>query len=105
MPRCWLLASCALLAMSWPETIDTALFRWINHGLANHFFDWLMPQLASPRWFVLAAAVALGILCCKGGRRGRMCALLLLLAIALSDGLVCNSIKHAVNRARPCIAL
>src|SRR5258708_7853803 len=91
--------------MSWLEAIDTGLFRLINHGLANGFFDWLMPQLASPRWFFLATAVALGILCCKGGRRGRVCALLLLLAVALADGLVCNSVKHAVNRVRPCIAL
>ena len=91
--------------MSWLEAIDTSLFRFVNHGLANGVFDWLMPQLASPRWFFLAAAVALGILCCKGGRRGRVCALLLLLAVALADGLVCNSVKHAVNRVRPCVAL
>jgi membrane-associated phospholipid phosphatase len=87
------------------QQLDTALFRFINQTCANDFFDWLMPKLAAPKWFIPAVIVALALLICKGGRRGRICALLLVAAVALTDGLVCNSIKHAVDRVRPCIAL
>ena len=40
-----------------------------------------------------------------GNARARLCALLLTLVVALGDPLVVNTIKHAVHRMRPCLAL
>src|SRR2546421_901966 len=91
--------------MGWLSTIDTALFRFINQSLANPVFDWLMPRLAGHPLFVPAIVVAGALLLCRGGRRGRLFVLFLVLAIALGDGLVCNNIKKLVARPRPCIAL
>jgi membrane-associated phospholipid phosphatase len=47
-----------LSAMHWLQTLDTALFHFINRSLSNPLFDWLMPLLSGGngvmRWFVLA---------------------------------------------------
>ncbi len=91
--------------MAWPQAIDTALFRFVNQSLANPAFDWLMPKLAGHALFLPAVIVAGALLLWKGGRRGRLFVLLLALTIGLTDGLVCNTIKKAVARPRPGIAL
>ena len=35
--------------MHWLQSLDTALFHFINGALANPFFDWLMPVLSGNR--------------------------------------------------------
>ena len=89
----------------WFIALDTALFRFINHSLTNPVFDWLMPRLAGHPLFIPAALVAGMLFVWKGGRRGRLFVVFLVLAIALGDGLVSNTIKKLVRRPRPCIAL
>ena len=92
-------------SMSWLQAIDTALFRFVNQSLANPVLDWLMPGLAGHSLFVPVLLV-LGVwLVWKGGRRGRLFVLFLALVILLGDSLVCNTIKTAVGRPRPCVAL
>jgi 4-amino-4-deoxy-L-arabinose transferase-like glycosyltransferase/membrane-associated phospholipid phosphatase len=95
--------------MHWLQTPDTGLFHFINRSLGNPFFDWLMPLLSggsgAMHWFVLLAA-ATGIAALFfGGARARLCVLMILLVVALGDPLIVNTIKHAVARPRPCIAL
>jgi membrane-associated phospholipid phosphatase len=95
--------------MHWLEALDTALFHFINRSLSNPFFDGLMPILSGAgavmHWFVLAVAVAFLAAMIFGGARARLCAILILFAGALGNGLVVNTIKHAVHRPRPCMAL
>lgn len=95
--------------MHWLQALDTAVFHFINGSLSNRFFDWLMPLLSGAggvmHWFVLAAVAAFAAAMVFGGARARVCALMIFLAVALGDGLVVNTIKHAVGRPRPCIAL
>jgi 4-amino-4-deoxy-L-arabinose transferase-like glycosyltransferase/membrane-associated phospholipid phosphatase len=91
--------------MDWLLSQDTAFFRFINHALANPVFDWLMPRLAGHVLF-LPILLTLGVLgICKGGRRARILVLLLALSVGIADGVVSNSIKKALARPRPCIAL
>ena len=95
--------------MHWLQTIDTALFHFINGSLSNPFFDRLMPVLSGGdgvmRWFIpLVLAVIVGTLG-FGNTRARLCALMVALVIALGDPLVVNTIKHLVDRPRPCITL
>jgi membrane-associated phospholipid phosphatase len=87
------------------QSIDTALFRFVNQSMANPVCDWLMPRLAGHPLFV--PVLLLGALWAlwRGGRRERVFVLLLLIAIGLADGAVSNTIKKAVARPRPCIAL
>ena len=95
--------------MHWLQTIDTALFRFINGSLSNPFCDWLMPIMSGGdgvmRWFVpLAVVMVVGTLC-FGSARARLCALMIFLVVALGDPLVINTIKHLVERPRPCMVL
>ena len=83
------------------ESLDVSLFRAINKGLSNDLFDKLMPIFAWNAWFVPALLLlAIGLLW-KGGPRGRIFVFLLALVLAMGDGLVINTIKHAVARPRP----
>ena len=95
--------------MHWLQTIDTALFRFINGSLSNPVFDWLMPIMSGEggvmRWFILFAVATLGGTLCFGRARARLCALTIAFAVALGDPLVVNTIKHLVNRPRPCMVL
>ena len=95
--------------MHWLQTIDIAVFHFINGSLSNPFFDWLMPILSGGdgvmRWFIpLALALVAGTLC-FGNTRARLCALMILLVIALGDPLVVNTIKHLIARPRPGMVL
>jgi membrane-associated phospholipid phosphatase len=87
--------------MSWLHSIDVALFRFINGTLSNSFFDKLMPFLSGNPFFIPALVITVIALLWKGGKRGRIFVFLVLMVIALGDGWICNSVKHAVGRARP----
>ena len=91
--------------MHWLQALDTSLFLFVNRSLANPVFDWLMPILSGNALF-FPALFLLGVgLLWKGNVRMRLCLLLLLLILPLGDGLVTNTIKHAVARPRPFVTL
>ncbi len=81
--------------------LDNSLFHFINASLSNSLFDRAMPFFSDTPFFPLILIAALVALICKGGARGRICAVTLALGLALGDGVMCNSIKHAVGRLRP----
>jgi membrane-associated phospholipid phosphatase len=95
--------------MHWLQSFDTSLFLFVNRSLANPVFDWLMPVLSGNNgvkneFLALAAAVGVALLG-FGNRRLRLCVLLTALIVATNDGLICNTIKHAVARPRPSVVL
>jgi 4-amino-4-deoxy-L-arabinose transferase-like glycosyltransferase/membrane-associated phospholipid phosphatase len=95
--------------MHWLQTLDTNLFLFVNRSLANPFFDWLMPVLSGSNgvkneFILLAVAAGLALLW-FGNRRARLCVLLTILIVATNDGLLCNTLKHAVARPRPFVTL
>jgi len=95
--------------MHWLQALDTHLFLFVNRSLANPVFDWLMPILSGGNGVkneFIGLAVAIGVtLLCFGNRRLRLCVLLTTLIVANNDGLICNTIKHAVGRPRPFVVL
>ena len=95
--------------MHWLQTLDAHLFLFVNRSLANPFFDWLMPVLSGNggvKGGFLALAVAAGLaLLWFGNRRARVFVVMMVLIVATNDGLLCNTIKHAVARPRPFVAL
>lgn len=81
--------------------MDAALFRCINQSLSNPLFDWLMPILSGNKLFVPMVIVASLALIWKQRTKGTLCVVFILLAVALGDSLIINSIKHAIARPRP----
>jgi membrane-associated phospholipid phosphatase len=87
--------------MHWLLDLDCHLFRFLNLKLSNPICDVLMP-FASGNAFFFPTVVLLAILLFwKGGSRGVVFVLMLGAAVAISDGVVCRNIKHAVGRPRP----
>jgi len=95
--------------MHWLEALDTGLFHFINRSLSNPLCDYLMPVLSGGHgampWFMLAVLAAFAAALIFGNARARLCALMIFLAVTLGDSLVINTIKHAIARPRPCVAL
>ncbi|MBI3880280.1 MAG: glycosyltransferase family 39 protein, partial [Verrucomicrobia bacterium] len=91
--------------MHWFLSLDESLFRFVNTSLANPACDWLMPRLASNALFIPALLLACALLVWRGGARARVFVVLLLVTLAVGDGVVCNSLKHLVGRLRPFAAL
>lgn len=91
--------------MSWLLSIDIALFRFINGTLSNPVFDWLMPFASGNAFFVPAIVLIVIALIWKGGTRGRICLLLVVLTVAIGDGWICKTMKEAVARPRPFLEL
>ncbi|KAF0177920.1 MAG: arnT [Limisphaerales bacterium] len=90
---------------AWLQSLDAALFRFINQSLSNPLGDWLMPVLSGNKLFVPMVIVASAVLIWKQRTRGALCVLFILLAVALGDPLIINSIKHAVARPRPFVPM
>jgi membrane-associated phospholipid phosphatase len=95
--------------MHWLQILDTNLFLFVNRSLANPFFDWLMPVLSGSNQSkdgIVAAGVLIGIaLLGFGNQRARLCVVLMIFVMATNDGLICNTLKNAVGRNRPCVTL
>jgi membrane-associated phospholipid phosphatase len=90
--------------MHWLQTLDLDLFRFVNLTLSNSALDIAMPWASGNAAFI-PALLLLGILLVwKGGTRGLICVLMLVVAVSLTDG-ICNIIKHAVARPRPFLVL
>ena len=90
--------------LEWLQNIDTQLFFFINNGLSNPVFDWLMPFITTKQnWYPLFLIIIIGLLW-KGGKKGRIVVLLLIPVITLSDQIAASVIKPWVDRVRPCQA-
>ncbi len=91
--------------MHWLQTLDTGLFHLVNPALSNSFLDIVMPFFSGNVFFIPAVVIAGILLIWKDGARGRMFLLMFILAIALGDPLVCNTLKHLIGRPRPFLTL
>jgi len=87
--------------MYWLESLDTGLFRFLNLRLINPVCDVVMPFASGNPLFRPLMLLAGILLIWKGRTRGVVCVLMLALILPLGDGLICNTIKHAVGRPRP----
>jgi undecaprenyl-diphosphatase len=90
------------------NTIDTALFHFINGSLSNPVFDIVMPFLTdlNQQRIVLVFVAALLIwMIIRGKLNVRLAAILLIVTIVVSDQLNSSVIKDLFQRSRPCRVL
>lgn len=81
---------------------DRHLFYFINHDLSNAFFDWIMPWMRNPRfWIPLYVFI---IIFCTGKYKKQGITLVIMLALAagFADFTSATLIKKQVQRLRPC---
>ena len=81
------------------------LFDLLNGELTHPFLDVAMPAVTTQEnWYPVLIGLWIALII-WGGRRGRIAALLLVIAIALTDQITCSVLKPAFARMRPCNAL
>jgi undecaprenyl-diphosphatase len=85
--------------------IDTWLFYLINVGLSNPLFDKLMPFITDQKNWMLVYIFLIGWMLWKGGKEGRIFAISLIVAIALTDQINSGLLKEFFGRIRPCHVL
>ncbi len=84
---------------------DVVLFTFLNGTLSNPVGDFLWPFITDWDRFlvirILLVAVWLGLIV-RGGKRGRIAAVLVVLVVFCADQLSSSVIKPLVQRPRPC---
>jgi undecaprenyl-diphosphatase len=87
------------------QSIDASLFHFINGTLSNPVTDVLMPFITERNhWFIFYALVWI-YLAFKGGVKGRVSAVLIIILMLISDQTSENLIKPFFQRIRPCHVL
>ncbi len=85
--------------------IDRWLFVLINERLANPVFDLLMPPFTDWNKTVIGWGIFVLLwllLVIRGGKRGRIVGILVVLLVVASDLISSSMIKMIFERARPC---
>ena len=87
---------------------DLSLFYFINHSLHNILLDVVMPWLTdiNKHWSGRIILLSLWLLLLlRGGKQGRIAALMLIPSFTLSDQLNSSYLKFIFDRPRPCHVL
>ncbi|MCK5452906.1 MAG: phosphatase PAP2 family protein [Calditrichia bacterium] len=87
------------------NSIDTQIFIILNQYIANPFLDVVMPVITNLNYWRIPIVIIWIYLMIKGGRRGRVAALLLIPVLALSDQMSSSVLKPLFGRVRPCHVL
>ena len=84
---------------------DTSLFYFINNTMQNSLFDRIMPVITDIHYWKIVILIVWLALIVKGGNKGRVAAILVIVVVGLSDLLIAQVIKPVVARIRPCNVL
>lgn len=78
---------------------------FINHLVANPIWDRFWVIITTQTYWIVPLIVVWLLLIWKGGKRGRTAAILVVLAVGLSDVIGARVLKPGVGRLRPCYEL
>lgn len=87
--------------LAWLQSLDTALFRFINQTLSCPALDVLMTPLGGSPVFIPVVILSAALLCWRGGTRARLFVLMAAAIILAGDMLLIGPMKEAVGRLRP----
>jgi membrane-associated phospholipid phosphatase len=82
--------------------LDRHLFHFINHDLGNPFFDWLMPLLRNPRFWIPLYVFIIAFCLWRYKKTGVIIVILLALSAGFADFTSAELFKYQVKRLRPC---
>ena len=80
--------------------IDTAVLIWV-HDHHNNIFDLFMPFVTDADNWILPILVLIFYLGIKGGKRGKITLVLLIIALTLADSICAQLLKPFFERIRP----
>jgi undecaprenyl-diphosphatase len=90
------------------NSLDLALFRFLNGALSNPVFDVVMPfitDLNKQRFVLVIVLVILLWMIIRGSRHVKIAAILLIITITVSDQINSTVLKYWLERPRPCHVL
>jgi membrane-associated phospholipid phosphatase len=82
--------------------LDRQLFYFINHDLANPFFDWIMPWLCNPKFWIPLYLFIIGFCVWKFKKQGIIIVLLIACSAGFADFTSNQILKPMFQRVRPC---
>jgi len=88
-----------------PDTLlqlDRHLFYFVNHDLANAFFDWIMPLLRNPKFWIPLYVFIAGFCVWRYKKTGLIIIAFLGLTFGVADYGSATLVKSFVKRVRPC---
>ena len=91
--------------LEWLDQIDRSILYIINDTLANPIFDLFFTTITNEHLWAIPVLIGLLALIVRGGRRGQIAAVLMLITASATDATVVQIIKPAIARLRPSHAL
>ena len=85
--------------------IDLSIFYFFNHTLSTPVLDKFFSLITNVNNWYLTYVILLLISFIKGGRKGKIAAIGVLILIAATDQLSSHILKDLVHRVRPCLIL
>ena len=82
--------------------IDLSIFYFVNHTLSNSLFDKFFPFITDVKNWFIAYIILFLILIIKGGKLGRISAVMTIFLITVTDQLSSSLLKNLIGRIRPC---
>lgn len=82
--------------------LDRTIFRFFNQTVANSFFDVFFPFITEEDHFIIPLLIIWLGLVIFGGKRGRIAAIVILVATGTADAIAAQLLKPLVGRLRPC---
>lgn len=86
-------------------SIDLAIFYFVNHTLSAAPLDKFFVIITNVQNWIITYILLIGILLVKGGKRGRLAVLGIILLIIITDQTGHRILKEIIGRLRPCNAL
>ncbi len=87
------------------QRLDEMLLLWIHQGWRSGPGDLFFTWITESRHFIIPLAITWLLMVIRGGRTGRVTALLIAVCLLLTDQLSSHLIKPWVARERPCFAV
>ncbi len=92
-------------SLAWLDQIDRSILYFINDTLSNQIFDLFFTTITNEHLWAIPVLIGLLALFVRGGKRGKIAAVLVLIAASATDATVVEIIKPAIGRLRPSHAL
>lgn len=86
-------------------SFDLAIFYFFNHTISTGFLDKFFSIITDVNKWYIAYFILIGIAFFKGGRKGKIAVIGLILLIIVTDQTGYRLLKETIERIRPCNAL